>query len=540
MVSHPDYSDGANEFPVFAHTGDVEIVISAGGQEKRYLLHRLILAQCSGFFEAGTSEEWSRGQAQQAARPIQEMGLARIGEEVEGPSSPPSITSPISIEAMNRRPAPQSRWRYELDWENTEEDEEPLLVQKTPSTGTIFGGDFSPVAPPPPRSKPPPPQSGGFFRSMANLTLNSNATTTNLPPPPPADAPPTNELIRDYDNLFRIFYNYAPRLNSTNIAAAYSESKTLLNLADMYDALVVVGPRIDHHLLRFSSRLFKQIAKYPPSYLRLAYLARSRIIFTEALIHVVGQWPSALPHLSNSNHDIPDAVLDLIEDKVDELDEAKSKIEARLFRLTLTTSRGERVSPSNAYLDWLAVSLFRQWLAENLTPPPPPITKTGPPPGSSSSNNNNNNNARMPTNPNPHHQGQPHQHPPPPSRPSPPPTPNTGRVYRLLGSPSTSTSTSYLPHSELKRFLKLHPAESLYSRDNLRRFERKIDEIKALAREIVRPLMRNHLELDLSGGAGAGGAVAGNAGGGAGGGGATGGLPYLTCVKVEEEELPWD
>lgn len=175
MVSHPDYSDGTvsvrrpssvtsrstsrrhhrhgrshhgsssylpqNEFPVFAHTGDVEIVISAGGQEKRYLLHRLILAQCSGFFEAGTSEEWSRGQAQQTARPIQETGLARIGEEAEGSSSPPSVTSPISIEAMNRRPAPQSRWRYELDWENTEEDEEPLLVQKVTGVSNSTEGE---------------------------------------------------------------------------------------------------------------------------------------------------------------------------------------------------------------------------------------------------------------------------------------------------------------------------------------------------------------------------------------------------------------
>lgn len=166
MVSHPDYTDGAiavrkpssvtsrastsrrhhrhgrsqhgsssflpqNEFPIFAHSGDVEIVISAGSQEKRYLLHRLILAQCSGFFEASTSEEWSRSQGQQTAQPAQEMGLSRIGEEDEAPSSPPTIISP---ESVSRRPPPKSRWRYELDWENTEEDEEPLLVQKVGQT----------------------------------------------------------------------------------------------------------------------------------------------------------------------------------------------------------------------------------------------------------------------------------------------------------------------------------------------------------------------------------------------------------------------
>lgn len=109
-----------NEFPNFAQTGDVEIIISADGQERRYMLHRLILAQCSGFFETGTSEEWSRAQAR---APALEAGgasgaLSRIGEEDERQGS---------------RPAPQSgqrqMWRYELDWGNGEE-EQPMLVQK--------------------------------------------------------------------------------------------------------------------------------------------------------------------------------------------------------------------------------------------------------------------------------------------------------------------------------------------------------------------------------------------------------------------------
>ncbi|KAF1812267.1 hypothetical protein P152DRAFT_30522 [Eremomyces bilateralis CBS 781.70] len=45
-----------NEFPIFTHTGDVEILLTdrEGRRETRFLLHRLILAQCSGFFEAGT------------------------------------------------------------------------------------------------------------------------------------------------------------------------------------------------------------------------------------------------------------------------------------------------------------------------------------------------------------------------------------------------------------------------------------------------------------------------------------------------------
>lgn len=115
-----------NEFPNFAQTGDVEIIISAEGQEKRYMLHRLILAQCSGFFEAGTSEDWSRAQAQgvaPTAAPAQSSTLSNIGEEEEygRDASRPAIPLPP--------PRDRYRWRYELDWGN-KDDEVPMLVQK--------------------------------------------------------------------------------------------------------------------------------------------------------------------------------------------------------------------------------------------------------------------------------------------------------------------------------------------------------------------------------------------------------------------------
>lgn len=116
-----------NDFPFFGATGDVEIIISAGAQENRYLLHRLILAQCSGFFEAGTSDEWSRAQAQaqgQTHGHDQATGLARIGEdEASGRELGPSGVR------FGLEPQRKLRWRYELDWGN-KEDEVPLLVQK--------------------------------------------------------------------------------------------------------------------------------------------------------------------------------------------------------------------------------------------------------------------------------------------------------------------------------------------------------------------------------------------------------------------------
>jgi hypothetical protein len=305
----------------------------------------------------------------------------------------------------------------------------------------------------------------------------ANFSTLHIQSQPPPIDDPVEDLMRDYDNLFRIFYNYPPTLDQVNIAEAYVQCKSLLALADMYDALEVVGPRVDHHLLQFQGRLWKQIAKYPPSYLKLGYLARSKVIFQEALIHVVGQWPAGANHLRTQ---LPGPVLDIIEDKVDELEDLKAKIEGRLFRLTLLTPRGDRVNPTNAYLDWVVVSLFRQWLAENTTPPTP---KESP-------------------------RGSPNAPPPPPL------AMNTGRIYRLMG----TGGPAYLGHDELKRFLKLRPDD--YSRDALKRFERRMEELKALAKDIVKPLMRNCLELDIVRDGG--------------------GLGYLTCMRIEDRDYPWD
>lgn len=310
-------------------------------------------------------------------------------------------------------------------------------------------------------------------------------------------------------------YQYPPILDSINIATAYTECKALLHLADMYDALEIVGTRVDHHLLRFGARLFKQVAKYPPSYLKLGYLARSRTIFAEALIHVVGQWPLAQAQLRNQ---IDANVMELILDKVDDMEELQQRVEAKLWRLTLTTSRGERVTPGNDFLAWQAMSLFRQWFAENTTPPPNGILKdsssrpgsnTAPAPARATSRSSSTHHIasqRVPTS-----IAQPATSPQPQ---------NTGRIYRTLG----SSSSSYLGHDELKRFLKLQP--DLYTRENLRRFEKKMDEVKNLAREAVRPLMRNFLELDL-------GAFGAERGG-------SGGLGYLTCTRLEDREVPWE
>lgn len=551
-----------NEFPVFSHSGDVEIVVAVhSGHENRYLLHRHTLTRCSGFFEASTSSEWSRAQNIPAAPlplPASSEGGARLlaqGTELArveregrigaGPSTASREqdgTCSAQQQQQQQGAATGKRWRYELD-HGAGPNDVPMLVQKeeskqpatdrlSPPSSLFGGGTSTSTSSRKHASTAPPTTNSSFFRSVANLSLthqhrsSCSSTAANLPPPSQSE----QDILRDYDNLFRIMYNYPPLLDGVNIADAYVQCKSLLAVADQYDALAVVGPRVDHHLLQFQSRLWRQIAKYPISYLRLGYLARSRIMFQEALIHVVGQWPAGERSLRAA---LPRVVIDLIEDKADELEEIVSRIESRLFRLGLTTRTGERVSPSTAYLDWLAVSLFRQWLADNMSPPLQPIVPERHAAGSSSSSSsrddqltsrtrpsreagghraydNNNNNSHVTTVVLPSA--------------APPPLATMGRTYRTLGS---TTSVAFLGHDECKRFLKL--SGELYTRENLRRFERRVDELKAMAREVVRPLMSSGLELDVSTGAGGGGK-----------GGDHSAVTYLTCIRLTDHDLPWD
>lgn len=144
-----------NEFPFFAQTGDVEILIECEGQEKRYLLHRLMLAQFSGFFDAGMSDEWSRAQQREIIRQEErrpEQALSIIGEELPGSD----VSAPyITPEQVSRTAPSRRRWRYELNWATVNDDEEPILVQKSPQ-GHQFLPSPVPVPVNPIRSKPPP------------------------------------------------------------------------------------------------------------------------------------------------------------------------------------------------------------------------------------------------------------------------------------------------------------------------------------------------------------------------------------------------
>ncbi|KAG6048272.1 hypothetical protein E4U17_007213 [Claviceps sp. LM77 group G4] len=518
-----------DEFPIFSHTGDVEITIRgaivADGVEavsNTYLLHQDILARCSGFFAASTSSQWFKAQSYLASM----NGLARdIGDDGDrdgGDGSDGDKDGGGSAQNAFGPTRPNTPWKFELV-HGTVCLDEPMLVQIDPLSaqqeGSGRAGDSQSSSPL--LSGPGPGGPAAFH------TTSSSLQPDDVPPATPNglqrlfDANPKirnilitgdKVLLCSYDNLFRIFYNYQPMPYHANIFNAYIACNFVLSLADQCDALPVVRPYVEHYLLQYQSRLWRQIAKFSHgcsdlgymarskvSYLarsargclEFGYLARSKVIFKEALIHIVGKW-----YLSQQRPDldVPDFVLDIAEDKVYELQEKVSRVEGQLFRLSLTTEQGEPVRPDNDYIDWLVVSLFREWLAEKTKP------RIGP------ANNNNESESD-----NSHHADENNVFIPPV---------DIYHVYQKLGSDSPS---AFLDHNDCEAFLALSP--QLHTAENLVRFEKRMADLKAMARDLVRPLLHNSLELDV----------------------ASPDLSeetldkplYFTCTTVEDDDIPW-
>ncbi len=549
----------------------------ASGHQNRYLLHRHTLTRCSGFFEASTSNEWSRAQALPELLPAAGAAnananalaagneLARIGEDGNSNTNGGG-GSRNGSEAAGARPSmlspPRKRWRYELD-RGSGDGDIPMLVQKEetnpaasslPSASLFGGGGGAGAADVTTgssrghhRTSSSTHSNHHFFRSVVNLSSSShypgssssssNHHQADLPPPSQADQDPPPRLRQPLPHHVQLPAGAGPRQHRRRLRAVQ----------------VAADAR---RPVRRAGR-GRPARRPPPAAVPVAAVEADRQV--PHLVPAAGL-PGALQgHLPRGPHPRGRPVARR---------RAQPARQPARRRARPHRGQGRRARGVGGPRRGAASSACTSSRAPATASPRPRPTSTGwPSPSSASAGRqhhaaaaalrarphrswpgcrrfffysrpallrcprptsglllqlrrlscaatvrfDHNQNHHYPTSLQHHHGG-------PPAPPS-PPLSSLGRTYRALG--GCAPGPGYLGHDECKRFLKLAP--ELYSRDNLRRFEKRIDELKAMAREVVRPLMGSALELDMAG------AKA----------GAADGIGYLTCTRVGERDLPW-
>ncbi|KAF7930169.1 hypothetical protein BELL_0086g00050 [Botrytis elliptica] len=175
------------------------------------------------------------------------------------------------------------------------------------------------------------------------------------------------KVLDAYRSLFLCYFGCAPTISTTNSATAASQSMLLIKIANLYDSAKVVRPYIVASLLSLGRSLYASIRRNPPNFLLLAYKLQCSPIFKEALIHIVGQYPS-WPWLTKEDrmgHDLGR----VIRKKFEDLQDMRFEANGPLFQSCIVKDK-VRVSINNldrsTFDVWVIVQIWHDWFSQQL------------------------------------------------------------------------------------------------------------------------------------------------------------------------------
>ena len=180
----------------------------------------------------------------------------------------------------------------------------------------------------------------------------------------------TKAIHKHYDNLFKAFYNIKPDLDDRDLTAVLEDCMGLLEGAEHIGSATIISESIDVTLLRQGQDLFRAIACNPSHWSNVALRIRSPSIFTEAIIHLVGQWQNQGD--KDRSHWMPE-VLEVCKIKYGQVDLLKQSIELRIlghYPSVVQRSSSDhpgRMSYSNDIYMWMSIALFRHWFSQSMS-----------------------------------------------------------------------------------------------------------------------------------------------------------------------------
>jgi hypothetical protein len=183
------------------------------------------------------------------------------------------------------------------------------------------------------------------------------------------------ELKAGYQNLFLIYYNRAPIIDVNDINVAIRQAEVLIRVAELYGSIPAVRPYLGHCMMQFGRDVYTAILQDPPRWLQLSLYLESTPIFKEAVIHIIGNFPS-WPWSTVQLRDFPEDIRGpggLFERKLDDLRNLKGSIDRILLMSTIRIG-GEEIplipKDKKTTNTWFVIQLWRdcKYLGRNPFP----------------------------------------------------------------------------------------------------------------------------------------------------------------------------
>lgn len=172
------------------------------------------------------------------------------------------------------------------------------------------------------------------------------------------------KYVQAYHSLLAMFYNIAPQVSISDINCALCQCERVVRLATIYGSLPTVRPYLGNVLTQFRQKLYVAIAQDPPRWLLLGVALESASIYSEAMIHCAGSYPSCPWKTPWSK--LPPSIFDIIKNKAEWLARLRSQVNEELLINTLRDPDGPVVSITLSPEQWIVVQIFRDWLAKQI------------------------------------------------------------------------------------------------------------------------------------------------------------------------------
>ncbi|KAF8533041.1 hypothetical protein BDD12DRAFT_867308 [Trichophaea hybrida] len=185
--------------------------------------------------------------------------------------------------------------------------------------------------------------------SHSSLTI-PEISMTEAPPSPPSDV--AKSLRVAYSALFKIFYNRTSDLSFVTL----SSIQTLVSVADQYCALPHVSGAIELLLIKWS-RSHGKIHESSLEVLLLATKIRSKVLYNDAFVHIVGQFSM----LWKRRQELPEEIRDVVMEEYHLVSEIRTKVDREVARFATTTRHDPEYIGGWGHSSQVSTQLGKLW-----------------------------------------------------------------------------------------------------------------------------------------------------------------------------------